>query len=209
MLDFETLAVALGLPKDTPGEKVLAAAGERLMASAKDADTKGKQLSAIAEQLSTHGFVVKEGKVEKLSTTEPKDTDSPEVKELKSRLAAQEFTTGKQRLDWAKAEAERLVKEGKVPAAMSAKLEKLFSVSGQAHAVALSQDGASLVKSAVDVTEALREVLNAVPSINATRLSRYAAPTDEQRKESQALSAKGKEVARRVSGRKEEPAGTK
>jgi len=61
-----------------------------------------------------------------------------------------------------------------------------------------------VVKQAVDVVGTVREILNALPSINGTTLSQLSPfQADEAKKEREALSAKAKTVVGRVQPRKE------
>jgi hypothetical protein len=205
-MDFEKLALSLGLPKDSPKEKVLEAAAKRLLDSAKETKSATDSLSALSQQLSTHGLTVKDGKVEKLSTTEPKPEDSPEVADLKKRIAEEEKHTGTQILAYAKSEADRLVKEMKFPASVHGEIQQLLSIKGLAQGVALSKDGNTLEKSSVNLNPILQKVLDSATSFKTEGLTRYTPPTDDEKKKREELSAKGKSVARRVSGRKEEPA---
>ena len=200
-MDLVKLAEALGLPKDTPAEKIYAAAAGLLTEGKGAKDT----LSSVAEQLSSHGFKVEAGKVVKLAVTPPPADETPREKDLRSKLEVLECEGIKSKLSFAKAETERLVKEGVVPAALSAKLEKLFSLAGGSESLSLSSAGAP-VKQALDVIGTVREILNSLPSINSVRLSQLsAADTDEAKKKSEELSAKAKEVSGRVQGIKPVP----
>lgn len=204
-MDLAELAQALGLPKDSPAADVYKAAASVLLDGKKAKDG----LSAFTEQLSGHGLKLDQGKLVKVAVPEvkPGANDDAEKKELRERLAKIETEGAKAKLSFAKAEAERLVKEGRVPAAFAEKLSKVFALAGNSEALALSSDGAGIIKEVVNVADVLKELLSSIPSIKDRGLSQLA-PMGDDVKKSEALSAKGKSVAARIQGRKPEPAGT-
>jgi len=204
-MDLAQLAEALGLPKDAKAEDVYKAAASVVLDGKKAKDS----LSAFSEQLSGHGLKLDQGKLVKVaaSNNPPPADETPREKELRERLAKIETDGAKQRLSFAKAEAERLVKEGRVPAAFAEKLSKVFALADGAEALALSGDGSAVVRQAVDVAGTVKELLASIPGINARGLSQLAPMSDDVKKKSEALSSKGREVAARVQGRKPEPAG--
>lgn len=204
-MGLEELAEALGLPKDSSAEVVYKAAAGVVLDGKKSKDS----LSTFAGQLSEHGLKLDQGKLVKLSTSTPIPPDeSAREKELRERLSKMENEGARAKLSFAKAEAERLVKEGRVPAAFAEKLSKVFAVAGNVEALALSSDGTDVVRQIVNVADTLKELLSALPSIKTGGLSQLAPMSDEVKKEAQALSAKGREVAARVQGVKPEPAGS-
>jgi hypothetical protein len=204
-MDLEKLAEALGLPKDSPADKVYSAAASVVLDGKKAKDS----LSAFSDQLSGHGLKLDQGKLVKVaaSTTPPAD-EQPREKELRERLAAMEGESARAKLSFAKAEAERMVKEGRVPPAFAEKLSKVFATVGKMEALSLSSDGSAVIKQAVDGVELLKEILSALPTIKDGGLSQLSPMSDDVKKKSEALSAKGREVAARVSGRKPETAGS-
>lgn len=205
-MDLAELAEALGLPKDSPADAIYKAAASVVLDGKKSKD----QLSTFSEQLSGHGLKLEQGKLVKVAAanTPPPADESPREKELRERLERIEGEGAKSRLSSAKAEAERFIKEGKVPAAVAEKLERVFALADGAESLALSQDGTAVVRRVYDVAGAVRDVLNAMPSIKGSSLSQLAPfGGDDAKKKAEALSKKGREVAQRVSGRKPEPAG--
>ena len=196
-MDWSKLAEALGLPKDAAEKDIFAAASKVVL----DGKASKEQLSKLSDSLKSHGLGLEQGKVVKLATTPPPapENETPREKELRERLERMESDKSKDRLSWAKSEAQRFIKEGKVPPTVAEKLERLFAVTQDAQSLALSTDGAGIIKANMDVAGALRDVLNALPGIGGTSLSQLsAADADTKKKESEALSAKAKSVRERL-----------
>ena len=197
-MDLKELALALGLPADSKQEKVFSSVAA-LVAGGTEAK---KSLETLSAELGTHGLKLEAGKLVKLEGVkgdlDPKDGDSPETLELKKLLAENKLETAKTRLSTAKDLAAKYVGEGRVPPAVKEELEKLFSLAGKAEALSLSQDGQAVTKVAFDGLESLKKVLNAVTPLHGKHLTQLGPVGDEEKKQREALSAKGKEVAQRV-----------
>lgn len=204
-MDLTKLAEALGLPKDTPADKLFAEAASNLLKNKQEAAESKQQLEALSSSLKDHGLKLDGSKLVKLATDKkevPAD-ETPREKELRERLEAMEAKDAKGRMQFAKQETERLVKEGKVPAAAAEKLTRLFSTVESAQALALSSDGSAVVKQAISVVDTLRDVLNALPAINQQKLSTLQ-PLDADTRSKRAALAKT--VADRVQGKKSQTA---
>lgn len=205
-MDLSELAEALGLPKDSQPDAIYKAAASVVLDGKKSKD----QLSTFSEQISGHGLKLEQGKLVKVaaSVVPPPADETPREKELRERLSKIEADGAKNRLSSAKADADRFIKEGAVPPAMAEKLERIFALADGAESLALSQDGSAVVKRVFDVASAVKDVLNSLPlKMKGSSLSQLAPMGDEAKKKTEALSKKGVDVARRISGRKPEPAG--
>lgn len=195
---LKNMAAALKLPEGTPETEILAKAGEFV--------TKGvaaqSQLSAVAAQLAAHNFKLDGDKLSKVEV--PPVADSPEVADLKKRVALQEAETAKVRLSAARNEVETIMAKGALPPTVKDALSRILMSTGKAESVALSADSSSVVKTTVDILADLRTVLNAVPSTTGARLSQFSVVKPEGddkggKKEGQSL---GSTVASRIQGKK-------
>lgn len=188
---LKNMAAALKLPEGTPETEILAKAGEFV--------TKGAaaqaQLSAVAAQLAANGFKLDGEKLSKVEV--PPTQDSPEVADLKRRIAAQEAETVKVKLSAAKAEVEQIMAKGGLPPTTKDALSRIFATTGKMETLALSADGSAVVKTTSDILADLRLVLNSVPTMTGARLSQLRPlPADgEQKKDAVKL---GSTVAARI-----------
>jgi hypothetical protein len=213
-MDLKKLAKALGLPEDTPADKIMEAA-EKAGQAATKLSAAAQQEVALATELKLNGFELKDGKVVKLAAPAPLDTtikptDAPDVVALKTALAnqGQQLSTQGQALATimegnqkahiaqAKAIAAELVKNGQVPPAMLADIEDLFAINGQVQALALSADGKPSAK-AINPVETLKKVFTSLKSFMGTALSTLGAPAPDSA-ESKAAEAKATEVMKRL-----------
>lgn len=198
------MAKILGLPEGSTDEVILAKLSEHIQSGTAAKD----ELASIAAQSAAFGLKVEAGKLAKVDAAPSNPADL-------ARIAKLEFDNAVSKLSAAKIEVDGLVKSGKVPPAASAALGRLFSCVGKMESVNLSKDGKTgeevLIKGSVDILKELREVFAAMPAVTGSHLSRVGggAADDEQKKESEKLSKKGKSVAARVQGKKPEPAGQK
>lgn len=195
-MDFAKLAAVLGLAKDTAPEKVLEEAEKKLGSAPADAKA---QLSALekqlAEQLSQHGLKIEGGKVEKLE----RKAESPEVKELREKIASMELDGHKAKISAAKVQAEALVKSGQVPPAVQQRLERVLAIAGKTEALVLSGDAKQVEKVGVDLAAELSALFAAIPSLSKDRLQQLAVEGgQETTKEAERLSKLGEEVAKRL-----------
>ena len=203
---MKELAKALGLSADASKEEIFKAAGEMVLAG----KASKEQLSAITKGLSKHGLKLDQGslvKTEPTGTQAPNVNDSPEVVELKKRLSANEFETGKSKLSSATELAQKYITEGKVPKALEVKLTQLLSIAGRSESLALSVDGSELVKNTFDTFDALKGVLDSVAGFSERGLS--TAQGDVEKKEKDEALSYAQKVARRATGKKEPAAATK
>lgn len=209
-MDWKKLALALGLDENTPQDQVAAKVVLLVSDSKATVDGAKAREEKLAAELKAQGLSMsQDGKIVKVAPvsldTEVKEGDSPEVQELKRRLAASEGVATKSRLSSVKAEVEGFVKSFKVPPAVKTELEQLLSISGKAEALSLSGagDAATVTKTALDVASSVRKILAAMPGMSKESLSQLVpAPADSA--EALALDAakkNAKKVAARVQGK--------
>jgi len=212
-MDLSKLAVALGLDKDSPSDKILTAAAKAVA----DGVTARESLSNLTAELPKHGFKLDQGKVIR---TEPialdiviKPEDSPETIRLKEELLKgrkEAFARQQEQLN-------RLVASGKVAPAMAEKLGRFLSGIKEFEAIALSQDGAqdpqAIGERLGKVEEALKlavELLGATPGViladdkgklrpGLRTVALSDPPGPEGEKDAEALARKGAEIHKRVS----------
>lgn len=192
-MDLKKLAKALGLPEDTPAEKILEAA-EKASQKLSAADQAAVKLAA---ELKEHGFELKDGKVVKLAapTTKVEPTDDPEKVELKKRLANLEQTNALSAINAAKAQAEKYIAEGRIPPAVRPELERIFSLAGKVEVLSLASDGQA-VKAQVDLMQDLHKILSSVAKISAIGLSTHGG--EDNADERKAAEKKADEVTKRL-----------
>lgn len=189
-MDLSKLALLLGLPKDTKPEIILAAAEK--------AQEEAKANAMIATQLAALGFKVEDGKVVKLDAAPKTDRE----KELEATLEESRLQNAKSQLSLARSKAEAIVKSGKLPAAMQARLERVLAVAGRTEAVALStNDPRKVTNVAIDVAKEVGELFDAVPSILKERLatlpSLSPADVEAAKKQTEQLATRSKDIASR------------
>ena len=203
MSKFAKLALALGLAESASEEDVFTAASKSIMASI---DSQ-KNLTALSVEAAKHGLklegstLVKVEPVTQLDTT-IKPEDDAEKAELKKAIAANALETAKMKLSAVKGEAEAFVMAGKCPPALKEKLVRIIS-SGWAVSLSLSADGSQVVRTAVSISETVKEILSAMPGLTSTQLTRLSGEDDAQKKAKEALSTKAKGIAARAQGRTE------
>jgi hypothetical protein len=197
---LKNMAKALNLPESTPEAEILAKASEHVLAGG----AAKVKLSSVAEQLAAAGFKLDGEKVVKLDPVTPKVDDSPEVKDLKARVALQELESTKSKLSAAKTEVDSFLARGILPPAVKEPLSRIFASTGKLESLALSQDGQAIVRGTVDVLADLRAVLNAIPATSGTALARMRTANGAETPEAERLAQKGRGVAARVAGKKPE-----
>lgn len=195
-MDLKALAKALGLPEETPADKILAAAEKAGQAVTKlsAAET---QASTLTAGLKEHGLELKDGKVVKLAaaSTTPSPTDDAEKVELKNRLANLEKTNALSAINSAKAQAEKFISEGRVPPAVRTELERVLSLAGKVEVLSLASDG-NPVRAQVELLGDINKILGSIQKISDLGLSQHGGDVsaDDRKK----LEAKADEVRKRL-----------
>lgn len=220
-MSLKALALALGLSEDADEAKILAAATKAKEDAAKAAGA-ATSLSVITAALEKeHGLKVDGDKVVKLAAPPAgpatidlaiKDSDSPEVKALKTQLAKQaadvidlKKAQALGRIDEAKRKALEFSAKGIVPPEQMPIVERLFAVSNRVQALALAKDGAA-VEEAIDVAKDVETLLASLPKITDQRLAGGAAGDDAKSKEAEKVA---QESLDRVLGKRPAAAGAK
>ncbi len=207
-MNWEEIALLLGLAKDTDQKVILSKLAEKVKAG--DAGT--TQLATLGTQLGVHGLKLENGQLVKLADAqsidlEVKSGDSAETVALKKRTAIAESGTAKTRIEKVKAEVEQLSKEGKVPPAVKEELSKLLLMGEKATTLALSQDGTAAIQNSFNAVESLRKILTGLKPLMGTQLTRLT-PADQtaspEELSKEQLEKTSKEIAARVSGKKAE-----
>lgn len=195
----------LGLPEKATDAEVQTKLAAHFTAAA-DAQKNAALSQALLAQLPAVGLKVEGDKIVKLAAApahEPKPEDDAEKKELRKLLAATSLAQGKDKIAKATELAQSYVKGYKVPPAVEGDLAELFKISEEASVLALSQDGAELLKKPFDAVKALRKILDAVPAMSKESLAQLGVKTSDDKPSSDDLRAKGREAMRKAQGRKE------
>lgn len=217
-MDPKKLALALGLdPEKATADQVLEAATK----AGQDLKLSRESMTALSAELSKHGLKLDGGKLLKVEPVSAdtldlsvKPEDDAQTIAMKTELLSHRVGAAKGRVENAKSEADRLVKEGLVPPAMQGELAELLSIGNEASAVALSSDGKAIIQKTVRASEILGKIFKAIPGILKPGLQRLSTDPAEQggdNKDPEALAAKGAEIARKALGKpaKKETAGAK
>lgn len=168
---MDKLIELLGLPKDSPQEKVYAALAVRI-AEGDAAKVSFDQLSSEAVKL---GFKV-EGT--KLSRVEPlrldlvaKPEDDDEKKALKAALLEAENKTVAAGLSSNKEYVKKLAADLKLPPAEMAIVEECLSVRGEMEALMLSKDGKVEVRKTQELPKKLRSLFDRLVGMKGVKFS--------------------------------------
>jgi len=202
------LAESLGLPKDSPQDKVFAALAGRLA----EGDAARESLSSMTGAVEKAGLRLDQGKLVKVNTIEALDLaikpeDDEEKVALKKDALQRRLDAQKAELSGDLAAVEGLSKEGRLPPAVIEPLRKLVGLKGKVTALALSRDGKEILEAPAEARALTLEVLKALstlPKMTAPAgLQRLSAETkDPSDKTPEALANEGKAIAARVaSGR--------
>ncbi len=208
-MNWEEIALLLGLPKDTDQKVVLGKLAEKVKAG----DAGAAQLATLGTQLGVHGLKLENGQLVKLADVNTveldiKTGDSAETVALKTRLATSEGATAKTRIEQVKKEVDQLSKDGKVPPAVKDELSKLLLMGEKATTLALSQDGSAAIQNAFNATESLRKLLNGLKPLTGSSLSRLSVPEPTKEEGAPAtkeeLSTVSKDIVNRVTGKRKD-----
>ncbi len=197
------LAESLGLPKDSPQDKVFAALAGRLA----DGDAAKESLSTLTAAASSAGLRLDQGKLVKVNAVEAldlaiKEGGDEEKIALKKDALQRRLEAQKAQLAQDKALVEGLSKEGKLPPAVTGPLQKLITLRGKVEVLALSKDGSEILAAPEEARQLVLEVLKGLgtlPKLTAPAgLQRLAVPKDEEAKGAEALSKEGADIAARI-----------
>lgn len=199
-MDLKAMAKALGLPEETPADKVLEAATKAGQAATKLSalETKATQeQTSLAAELKAQGFELKDGKIVKLAaaSTTPSPTDDAEKAELKTRLATLEKSQALSAIGSAKAQAEKFISEGRVPPAVRAELERVLSLAGKVEVLSLASDG-NPVRAQVELLSDITKIFGSLQKISELGLSGHGG--DAGSDEGKAAEKKAQEVLNRL-----------
>lgn len=208
-MDMSQLAESLGLPKDSPQDKVFAALAIRLAegdAAKTELASVKESLSKLNGELTASGMKLDQGKLVKVNAVDALDLtikpdDDEEKVTLKKNELARRLDAQKAQLAQDKALVEGLSKSGRLPPAVTAALNKLVGLKGRVEVLALSKDGKEVLSAPEEARTLILQVLNGLGSLpqltTPAGLSRMGVEKAEQ-KEPEALSKEGAEIAARV-----------
>jgi len=198
-MELGKLALALGLKEDAQQKDVFAAMAKVL----EDRGTASQALSSLEKELGGFGLKLDGGKLVKLAKpTEPPADETPREKAQREELSKLNLELSKQRIAGIKGDVAKFIQEGKVPPSVEGDLTKLMGLANNAETLTLSSDGTAVVKNVFDATDTLKRILSALPSIKSPTQLGKLGDVNVDKKEREALSAKAKEVADRVAGKK-------